>query len=252
MFLRLPVPNGCLNAILTAGLVLHTAVFARNSHAAEKPMSPTWEYPELVVTPRASDRLEREAELEKKHGLSRHWAFQVSAATTLASGLMQFAQPNRSADPDRQAAWAGVGVGGAWLLATWLLGSQYTPYQSGVAELSTLPAKSTRDQLARERAAEEAIHSAARMGTRLKWLSFLSNGAASIYMVSKARDESAARVTAMLSVAASLTPLIFSHHWNEVSSQQTDYKKRIFGPIAGLSAAPSGELVPVVGLQWTL
>jgi hypothetical protein len=238
--------------MMTTSLVLLSAVIASDSQAAEKPTAPSWEYPELVVTPRASARLDREAELEKKRPISRHWAIQVSAATTLASGLMQFAQPNRSADPDRQAAWTGVGVGGAWLLATWLLGSQYTPYQSGAAEVSTLPSNSMRDQLARERAAEEAIHSAARTGTQLKWLSFLSNGAASIYLASQARDESAARVTALLSIATSLTPLIFSHHWNEVSNQQTDYKKRIFGPVAGLSAAPSGELVPVVGMQWRL
>jgi hypothetical protein len=235
-----------LTLAISTGAVLSSSAVGAETQATE------WEYPELSVSPRASERLEREAVLEKSKGSSRHWAVQLSAATTLAGGVLQFAQPDSRRDPDKQAAWTGVGVGGAWLIATWLLGSHYTPYTSDSAEVAAIPAKSMREQLVRERTSEQAIENAARMGTRLKWMSFLSNGFASGYMLSKARDDSAAKVVALGSLITSLTPLVFPYHWNDVAYQQQDYKKRIFGPIAVFSVSPSGELAPAFAMQWKL
>ena len=240
-------PNRLLLSCFVTLALIHPAM----ASAAETTKSSDWEYPELAVSPRASERLEREAKLEGADRRTEHWALQLSAAGTLVSGFLGLAQPDRSKDPERQAAWVGIGAGSAWLIGTWLLSTHYTPYATGASEVAAMPAKSTREQLARERAAEQAIEAAARTGTRLKWLSFLSNGMASAYMVSNSRNDSAAKVAAIGSLVLSATPLVFTHHWNDVARQQQDYKKRIFGPVAGISAtAFSDGIRPVFAMQW--
>ncbi len=243
--------RNCGRNFCTATSLICLAI-AGSALAAEPQRSGEWDYPELAVSPRASERLEREARGETTSGRSRHWAIQISSSATLLSGILSLAQPDRGRDPDLKGAWTGVGVGGAWLAATWLISTQYTPYASGMAETSVMPNKSMRDQLARERAAEQAIDGAARMGSRMRWLSVISNGLASAYVTANAREGSVAQVVAIGSLVASLTPIVFPHHWNDVAQQQQDYKKRIFGPVAGITRVSSGELVPVLAMQWKL
>jgi hypothetical protein len=228
-----------------------TAAFPMLAFSGEPVKTSEWEYPELVVSPRASERLEREAKAEKS-SQAMHWPVQLSGAMTFAAGLLQFAQPDRARDPDRYAAWTGVGVGGAWLLATWLMQQNYEPYSDGHADVSAMPSKTQREQLARERAAEQVIHDAARNGRRLQWFSFVSNAAAAAYLVSNARNDSVAKIASVGALVTSLTPLLFPSHWIDVEKQQSDYKKRIFGPVMGWTTVPSRGTAPVVGLQWNL
>jgi len=213
-----------------------------------------WEYPELTVTPRSSERVEREAKVEAAASMLQHWTWILPAASTLTAGIFQLAQPNPEKDPDHQAALTGIGMGAGWLIGTWILQRSYHPYTSGLAEISTLPNKTTREQLTRERIAEQNLEAAATLASRLKWISVVSNAATSAYLISNAQPDSAAKVASGVSLLLSFTPLIFSHHWNTVWQQQQDYKKRIFGPIAYGTVIPtsSNAVVPALALQWNL
>lgn len=213
-----------LKFVLTAILSVSSALAAPAPQQAV-PAQKEWDYPELMVTPRASDRIEREAKLEARRQFQYYWPIQVPAMATLASAALMLGGTDTKKDPDKQAALTGFGVGGGWLLATWLLSSQYRPYGSGVEEISALPKGSPREQLARERAAEEAIEEASRLGTRLRWLSLITNLGASASMASNAESKSMAQIGDVISMALAFTPVIFTPRWNRLAREQQDYKK---------------------------
>ncbi len=210
-----------------------------------------FEYPELSVTPRASDRLEMEAAKETQKRWTTHIPIQVSALATLTAGVLQFGSTDLVKDPDKRAGWAGILVGGGWLAATALMATNYQPYGSAQQDVSALPRKSQREQLTRERIAEERINAAARLGRKIQWLSVLTNAGAAIYMNSNAEPGSFSKVVDGATIAFAVAPLFFRYHWIDVAEEQRDYKKRIYAPVASATvfAEPgSGRLAPGLAL----
>lgn len=201
-----------------------------------------FDYPELQVTPRASKRLEMEAKNEASRRWINHLPIQASSLLTLIAGVQ--VGSDKVSDPAKQdgadyAKLAGIGVGTGWLALTTYLAMNYTPYNSGWSEVSQLQAKGTREDLTRERLAEEALDRPAKLGSRLMWLSVGTNLATSAFMLSYAGEK--AKYWAAASAVASLTPLLFQYHWNEVSCQHDEYKKKIYGPVTGLGLLPTGD-----------
>ncbi len=239
--------------IMIAGLVATSAALGAPAQTQPAAQQKDWDYPELLVTPKASDRIEREAKLESRGQFRYYWPIQVPAMATLAASALMFGSTDARKDPDKQAALTGMGVGGGWLVATWLLSSQYRPYAGGVEEIAALPKGTPREQLARERAAEEAIEEAARLGTRLRWLSLLTNLGASAYMATNAESKSAAQIGDVVSMALAFTPVIFTPRWNRISREQQDYKKRIFSPLASttLIRTSASSVSPALALTWS-
>jgi hypothetical protein len=192
-----------------------------------------FDYPELSVVPRASDRIQMEADKEDESRWTTFLPLQVSALATLGSGIASLQAR------DRSYGLSGVGVGAGWLAITTILSLSYRPYTSALNELPTKKG-TVREQLTRERAAEEEIQRIASLGEKLKWISVLTELGASFYMLSS-DDPSLTSSNSMISpktiAAASavlaLTPLFFRFHWSEVRSQQAEYKKKIYGPVAG-------------------
>ena len=220
------------SSFLVLVLLLNAAGLGPSAYGAPTGSpSKDWEYPELLVTPRASERLEREAKIDARKSWKVYWPLQVSALGTLSAGVMQLSGTDPSSDPDKKAAFTGIGVGAGWLVATWLLAENYRPYASGVEEIAALPKASQRDQLTRERIAEEAIENASSMARRLRWLSVLSNFATAAYMAGNAQDGSLAKTVDVVAVGLAFTPMIFPSRWISVARAQEDYKKKIFGPI---------------------
>jgi hypothetical protein len=97
-----------------------------------------------------------------------------------------------------------------------------------------MPKKSQREQLTRERFAEEAIRSQARLAMRLKWLSVTTNLFANIYMATQVKSGTYSQVFDFVGVGMALAPMVFRTHYQNVSDEQDDYKKRIYGPVSGL------------------
>ncbi len=233
-----------------------------NEHANEH--NDSYDYPELSVVPRASARLQSEAQREADREWTNFLPIQLSGLATLAAGVAAF-------DPsDPSAGHLGIGIGAGWLVLTGVLSVTYEPYRSAYRyDVGPMPKGTIREQLAREREAEEDIKSIAAMGERLKWLSVVTNLGTSIYMIAKSGSNSnscvncpnssttsSANTTAqgfgIASAAISLFPLIFRFHWHDVAESQMDYKKRIFAPVANVTFfhdPMTGKEVPGMALS---
>jgi hypothetical protein len=215
-------------------------------------------YPELLVTPRASERIQMEAKTEKSSRMTQHLPLQISSLMTLVSGL--YSQSNKpdpsSVNPD-DAKWASnaaIGVGAAWLIGSYILSESYTPYTKAVGVLQAMPTKTPQETLARERIAEEHIEAAGKTGDRIMWASAITNLAASAYLAGKSSRDGA--VFAGVSGLLAFSPLVFRYNWQTVSQYHQDYKKKIYGPIAmpmlmeTHSRFAKNEFVP--GVSWLL
>jgi hypothetical protein len=232
-----------------------TSIFVGSVAFVPKAVAADYDYPELLVTPRASERIDLEARKETESKWSRHVPVQVSAGTTFIAGIVQFGNVDDTNTTKKNSPWVGLAVGGGWLAATAILSAYYNPYASMNADVRALPSKTPREQLVRERMSEEAIEGAAAIGRRITWLSVLTNFGAATFMMASANASSAAKVTDGIAMAASLTPLLFPYRWQTVASEQSDYKKKIYAPVASFSVLPeasTGKAAPglVLSLQF--
>lgn len=200
------------------------------------------DYPELTVTPRASERLDMESKKETNSRWTKFIPLQVSALSTFTAGLLYSAKPttNPLENPGAMK-FAGLAVGGGWIAATLVLSAMHTPYQSSNAEVSALPKGTTREKLTRERLAEEAIDGAASLGRKLTWLSVITNVGANAAMLSKVESGSFSMILCGVGAAAAFTPLIFGTNWGTVAAEQREYKKKIYAPVASFIVVPSPE-----------
>lgn len=157
---------------------------------------------------------------------------QISGALTLASALASYDATNTGPY------YAGIGVGGGWLVLSTFLAFTYHPYAEANREVSPMPKGSVREDLARERMAESEIQGAARTGERLRWLSVLTNLGTSVYIAASSNGNGSSNRSPLAqglniaSIMGSLAPAIFRFYWSDVASEQNDYKKRIYGPVA--------------------
>ncbi|MBL6990577.1 MAG: hypothetical protein ISR65_12400 [Bacteriovoracaceae bacterium] len=206
-------------------------------------------YPELNVTPRASERLRLEAINERRKSMGVYRPIQISALMTMIAGISTLGNtkvdpdwdknnPGKS-NPNKIFPYVGIGVGLTWIAGTYLMGkSYYRPYQRRYGQIKNntkLKGKSVlskRLMLLKERMAEEAISDAASVGVRLVWMSIISNAVASGLMASAAEKDSVGQILSGLSVAISFAPLIFSNRWRKVYWNHQKYKKRIYAPVA--------------------
>jgi hypothetical protein len=204
--------------------------------------SADFEYPELQVTPRASDRLNAEVAHESNNRWTEYLPTQLSAASTLVAGFMLSGDAVK--DTTKSYNVAGIAVGGGWLATTLLLEALSRPYATGSQETEALPRKTQREQLTRERYAEEIIRSQARLACRIKWLSTVTTLGTNVLIASNATSGSAAQIAAGVGAALSLAPVIFHSYRQDVADEQEDYKKRIYGPVASATIFSD----PVTGL----
>lgn len=196
------------------------------------------DYPELQVTPSASQRLERMAKSEKGDRLSNHTSMLVSSVATLVAAFQATDSPQVSDDPDNvdqndYSVQAGLAIGGGWLVANVLLMMNYRPYESGYKEIKKMPTKDQRQKLAKERFAEEALYRPAKLGNRLLWFSLITNLAASAYIMGYGDDD--AKLAGGVAALASFAPVFFPYDWINTANQHKSYKKKIYGPVAGVT-----------------
>ena len=211
-------------------------------------------YPELMVAPRASERVKREAILESKSAFRSHLPIQLTGIMTLASGLASQSDLDRNQDPEAIGPKLAMAIGGGWVLASICMQSSYRPYLKGFNEVKKMPYQSSRDQLAAERMAEEHIDEAARFAKKLKWLSASTNFFGSAYALSSAKSDSMGEAVGIAGLVASFLPILFPFSAEQVSDDQRSYKKKVFGPITfgqTLLNTPNGKLIPGLGLSTT-
>lgn len=197
--------------------------------------SQEFHYPELLVTPLATERIAMEADRESKefNAWKDHSPILISstlailAAGSLASQKDDLPQNDRADAGDVSA--IAFGVGAFWIGYSSYLAATYRPYSKAREELNHLSSDNPKQRLIKERLAEEKLLEAARFGRYLSWLSSGSLLISSVAIASLGEDN-----TEALGVAAAvsaLSPLFFSYRWQKVSAYHSDYKKRIYGPI---------------------
>ncbi len=203
-------------------ILFSTSVFGQNL-----------DYPELNVTPRASDRITIEARQESDSS-SQFWAIQVSSMATFLTSLSASSELSDKAKEDGNEIVPSIGmaVSAGILGISYWYGSHYRPYASSYNKLKAYPRKSKREQLTLERLAEEEINSLKRLGQKLRWVSSFANLSLSIAVAEVVRDESDTSNLSPLSAALAVGSFFVSTHWEDVAQEQEKYKKRIFGPVA--------------------
>ena len=190
-------------------------------------------YPELNVTPRASERIRLEIKDEAGHAWMSHMPVQLSALSTLSAGLM-LSTGKVDTDKDEKSVSPAIGmaVGAAWLGATIWASISYRPYRNAYLKLKKMPYKTKRQKLTVERLAEEELSSLRTLSKRIRWFSFFTNVGASAFMYSSALEDSDAQKIAGISGLMAFAPLLFSYHWEKVANEQEKYKKKIYAPVA--------------------
>lgn len=248
-----------LRARLAWGIVAVSLIGVTPSIQSSK--ANEFEYPELMVAPRASERLKMEAQAENEGKWLRFWPIQLSAISTLSMGLSAAANAQFPGEVEprvsdrRITGYMGATVGAAWLVTSIIMSAVNTPYQTGWDTVKAMPASTKREQLTRERVAEEILADASAMGWRLTILSTVTQFGVSLYTTRLAGlDATITPILALTSATLSVLPVLFRFKWIGVYAQHQDYKKKIYGPIAqlqpGLVELTRGELSP--GLAFSL
>lgn len=210
------------------------------------------DYPELMVVPRASERLNLEAQYENSMGPLMHWTFELSGLSTLAIGLMHKGRYKKEDFTDQQkkdsdnVALTAIGIGAAWLgVAAYY--SIREPYQSAATQLKTTRVTDKKSDLLKERLAEEALQRPADEIRLLTNLSVLTNLGASLSVLNEAHES--LRYFAIISAFASLTPYLFESRYVENYRKHLEYKRKIYAPLIGYSL--NKDLKPVLMAQWS-
>lgn len=245
------------NPLVLLVLAFYFLIGSLASAADEVDLTKGLSYPELEVTPRASERLFMEAKEERNNKFANHGAMLVSSLATLIAAFNSQDSPSNTSNKDivDNNDWAtqvGYAVGGGWLLTNVWLMSKYEPYRDGYSSIKGMGKGSKREILSRERMAEEALYAPARLGTKLLWFSTVTNLIAAGYMMGYGNED--VKVYSAIAALASLAPVFFPYRWIDVGNQHKLYKKKIYGPIAGLTLlnAGAGEKPhPGLGLTFT-
>lgn len=188
-------------------------------------------YPELEVTPRATERVKIETQNESSDAWTSNLPIQVSAVATFVAGAMSAGSIDDDKEDGKLAPTLAIGVGALWIGATTWAAMKYRPYKQAYADLKKYPYKSEREKLIAERMAEEELDSLARLGRNMRYLSVATNLAASAFMLENVEQESDAKFAAGISALLSLTPLFFKYSWEKIACDQKKYKKKIYSPI---------------------
>lgn len=189
-------------------------------------------YPELQVSPRATERIMMEARTEARTRRTQLLPMQISALSTLLAGAAApkpTDENKKESDDVKYSRQVAIGVGVAWLAFSYFFNEDYIPYNKAAALLKTMPEKTQQEELVRERIAEEQIEAASSLGRKMMWASVVTNLAAAAYLGNNTANEG--EVYAAAAAVLAFAPVVFRDRWQIVNDYHQDYKKKIYGPI---------------------
>jgi hypothetical protein len=216
-----------------------------------QPLSPKegYQYPELLVVPKASQRLTTLAQQENKGAYRTHVVLQAPAFFTLLAGASAMTM-KEAKSKDAAAIASGIGLG--WLLGTFGMSAMYTPYRTGQQEIASLGDKTQEQSLAKERRAEEALYFPAYLMRRVQYVSAFTNFAGAIAITSLPEENEKVKALAGVAAVMAFLPLVFDHPWINNYDQQQEYKKKIYGPLAQLTLLPEESREKITAGPWAL
>lgn len=212
-------------------LTLMTLLIGKEVFASET----AFDYPELSVVPHASEQIAAESVHEKDPAWNNHLPLLIPATVTALSGAVELATGTKADTTSQAMPYVAMGVGLAWWGVAYGILNHADYYSSAVEEVGKLPNKTQRDQLLRERRAEEAIIKAGSMARKLKWISFATNFVSGMLVATSAKEKTAGTAFGIGAALTSITPILFQHRWEELDNRHQDYKKRIYAPVAGVT-----------------
>lgn len=216
-------------------VTLFLIAFQSRAQTSTEDIFKSLDYPELQVVPRASERLQAEAQYEGQRGYLVHWPIVLPSLATLYLGLTASgdyesgATSDEKDDADLYSTTATM-IGGFWVAATGFL-TWSKPYRAGHNQVRKYKEGDKRSELYRERTAEEALESQAETMRTLVRLSIISNFLA-VAAVASSHDVSDGEVA--IAGLLAFTPLIFEHRHISTWDKQLEYKRKIYSPIASL------------------
>lgn len=230
-------------------LVLLLSYSGSALHAQAAAPKEGYQYPELLVVPKASQRLTTLANQENKTRYSTHFVLQAPAFFTLMAGASAMSMKEGQS---KEAAAIASGIGLGWLLGTAGLSAMYSPYRSGQQEIAGLGDKTQEQSLAKERRAEEALYFPAYLMRRVQYISAVTNFAGAIAIISLPEENDKVKALAGVAALTAFLPLVFEHPWITHYDQQQEYKKKIYGPVAELTLLPEESREKVKPGPWGL
>ncbi len=226
---------------------------ASNAFSAELNIFKDFDYPELQVVPRASERLNSEAQNEEDVKVLGYWPLQISALSTLVTGIGtrgRYGKDPASDDYKRDsdnASLVATGVGAGWLaMTTWL--AYQEPFKKSAINLKKMKAGDKRSDLTRERFSEEALEKQARISKIVTYASVLTNLSSSILVSNYASSDS--KNYAYASAALAFLPLFFQSSAITAYDKHQEYKHKIYAPMTWFDwNTKTREWTPQVALR---
>ncbi len=207
------------------------------------------DYPELNIVPLASERIKMEAQHEGSLGLSFQWPITVSSLIVLTAGGVQTLY--KDGRPNNYSPEVGIATGLGLIGANLYLAYFSEGYDQAYNEIKALPERTEREKLIKERLSEEKINLMARNARKMIWITSIANFAASIFMSKNAKKDSIGEYVDYFSAVTSIMPLLFNNRRIDVARSQMKYKKRIYGPIAGIQFLKNKDkIVPAFGFSY--
>jgi hypothetical protein len=200
-----------------------------------------FEYPELQVVPRASERIKMEAARESEQ-IDKDLRFlSVPATFTLAAGALAYgnasindnstpAEITSQEDKNDSNALAAMIVGGAWLGAYYYYKNNFRPYAQANSKLRKMKSRTKKDQLAKERIAEEALEDSAELMDRMKWFSIITIVGSNITLQGSTNSNESSLLS-VIGLTTSIYSAFTASRWHRNHQKHEEYKKRVFGPI---------------------
>jgi hypothetical protein len=209
------------------------------------------DYPELQVVPRASERLEQEAQFEREGGSwLNQWSFLGSGtATFLASSLSLSSTSNPSIDHQNLIKISQII--GATTLGVGVYYGLAKPYESAADRTRRVRGKDKRSMLLRERAAEEALERSANTIGTISSVSLWANLVSNVLLTGY--GDTNAKTFAYGSTFISVLTMMFTHPYIVNWEKHKEYKHKIYTPLpqAAVFRDPkNGEIQSYWGLTW--
>lgn len=200
------------------------------------------DYPELQVVPRASERIQMEAQRDWGSFVSLA-PMAVSGISTFVTGMMNYNHFKASADTltttEKQShnnqSMVSMVIGAGTLWGIYYLNGQ-EGYSAALNNIKRVKGNDKRSEVLRERLAEEALENSARMFKLAMTMSVAVNFAANIAIRESASEE--VQTYSTISAALALLPLIMPNRFVDNYEKHLEYKRKIYTPLVSWSVAP--------------
>lgn len=212
------------------------------------------DYPELQVVPRASARLQNEANYENEKSHALQWTFYTSGLATLYMGYKHNGNYSVESPTDKQKSdnannamiAQAVGLGTLGVAAFLGFGK---PYSKSYEEMKRVKGTDRKAELYRERIAEEGLEKPALLIDKLTTIAIAANVFAFLNVIPESANET--KTAAYIAGVAAALPYVFESPYVTNYQKQLEYKRKIYVPLSSFQFFPNGnKIVPGVALNW--